>query len=120
MCRNRLFFVEILIVGGRLSQVHDNAAHRVTIHLYHREINSDQSVPLYHENTELKVADLTVFDLLMLNTFFVFVAFVVSRGSPAAVRQIFNLLLILTTALQNITQQTAENSRRTATAAEVI
>lgn len=58
----------------------------------------------------MKVADLTAIDLWMLNSFFVFVASVVSHGSPAAVRQKLNLLLFLTTALQNITQQTAEKT----------
>lgn len=53
--------------------------------------------------------DLTVFER-MWSRFFVFVVFVSSHGSPGAVRQIFDLLHVLTRALQNFTQQTTEKS----------
>lgn len=57
----------------------------------------------------MNLDDLTVFKR-MWSRFFVFVVFVVSHGSPGAVRQIFDLLHILTRTLQNFTQQTTEKS----------
>ncbi len=58
----------------------------------------------------MNAAGLTVFEPLMLNRFSVFVC----HGSPAAVRQIFNVLHIFITFLQNGTQQTtrAQQTKR--------
>ncbi len=64
----------------------------------------------------MNAAGLTVFEPLMLNRFSVSVC----HGSPAAVRQIFNVLHIFSTFLQNGTQQTTETSKQRAAAEEEI